>query len=100
LGIGLALNVRPKALLLFTAASLAITGANLNVNQSLVAILVYTALATSTVVAPTLATVFLPDRMEPRLVAARDWISAHGASMTAVVMILIGIVVIVAGTNR
>jgi len=38
--------------------------------------------------------------MEPRLVAARDWISAHGASMTAVVMILIGIVVIVAGTNR
>jgi len=100
LGIGLALNVRPKALLLFTAASLAITGANLNVNQSLVAILVYTALATSTVVAPTLATVFLPDRMEPRLVAARDWISAHGASMTAVVMILIGIVVIVAGANR
>ena len=100
LGIGLALNLRPKALLLFTAASLAITGANLSAEESLIAILVYTAFATSTVVAPTLATVLLPDRMEPRLVVARDWISAHGASMTAVVMILIGIVVIVAGTNR
>lgn len=100
LGIGLALNLRPKALLLFTAASLAITGANLSVEENLIAIIVYTVFATSTVVAPTLATVLLPDRMEPRLVAARDWISAHGASMTAVVMILIGIVVIVAGTNR
>ena len=100
LGIGLALNLRPKALLLFTAASLAITGADLSVEESLIAIIVYTVFATFTVVAPTLATVFLPDRMEPRLVAARDWISAHGASMTAVVMILIGIVVIVAGTNR
>ena len=100
LGIGLALNLRPKALLLFTAASLAITGANLSVEESLIAIIVYTVFATSTVVAPTLATVLLPDRMEPRLVAARDWISAHGASMTAVAMILIGIVVIAAGTNR
>jgi len=100
LGIGLALNVRPKALLLFTAASLAITGAKLSVEESLIAIIAYTVLATSTVVAPTLATVFLPDRMEPRLVVARDWISAHGASMTAVVMILIGIVVVAAGLNR
>ena len=100
LGIGLALNLRPKALLLFTAASLAITGANLSGEESLIAILVYTVLATSTVVAPTLATVLLPDRMEPRLLVARDWIGAHGASMTAVVMILIGIVVIAAGTSR
>ena len=50
--------------------------------------------------ASTLATVLLPDRMEPRLLVARDWIGAHGASMTAVVMILIGIVVIAAGTSR
>jgi hypothetical protein len=99
-GIGLALNVRPKALLLFTAASLSITGGNLNVEENLIAIIVYTLIATSTVVAPTLGTVFLPDRMEPRLVVVRDWINAHGASMTAVVMILIGIVIVAAGLNR
>lgn len=99
-GIGLALNVRPKALLLFAAASLAISGAHLNVPETLILIAVYTAIATSTVVAPTLATVFFPDRMEPRLVVARDWIGAHGAALTGVLMILIGVVVIGAGIGR
>ena len=96
-GIGLALNVRPKSLLLFAAASLAISGAQLSVKDTLVMIAVYTAIATSTVVAPTLATVFFPERMEPRLVSARGWISAHGAAVTGVLMILIGIVVVAAG---
>jgi hypothetical protein len=96
-GIGLALNVRPKALLLFAAASLAISGAHLSVEDNLILIAVYTAIATSTVVAPTLATVLFPTRMEPRLVVARDWISAHGAAVTGVVMVLIGVVVIAAG---
>lgn len=96
-GIGLALNVRPKALLLFAAASLAIGGAHLSVEDNLILIAVYTAIATSTVVAPTLATVLFPTRMEPRLVVAKDWISAHGAAVTGVIMILIGLVVIGAG---
>jgi hypothetical protein len=99
-GIGLALNVRPKALLLFAAASLAISGAHLNVPEILILIAVYTAIATSTVVAPTLATVFFPDRMEPRLVVARDWIGAHGAALTGVLMILIGVVIVGAGIGR
>ncbi len=97
LGIGLALNLRPKALLLFAAASLAITSANLSVNDTLIAIAVYTAIATSTVVVPTLATVFFPDWMEPRLVASRDWITAHGSAVTGVVVVLIGVVVLGVG---
>jgi len=100
LGIGLALNVRPKALLLFAAASLAITGAHASVTETLVAIAVYTAVATSTVVAPTLATVFFPDWMEPRLVESRDWIATHGAAVTGVVMVLIGVVVLGPGVAR
>ena len=59
--------------------------------------LVYTAIATSTVLVPTLATVFFPERMEPRLLASRDWLTAHGAAVTGVVMILVGIVVLWAG---
>ena len=100
LGIGLALNFRPKALLLLAAASLAISGAPPGVDDTLLLILVYTAIATSTVVAPTLATVLFPDRMEPRLVVARDWISAHGAVVTGVVVILVGVVVLAAGIGR
>jgi hypothetical protein len=96
-GIGLALNFRPKALLLFAAGGLAISGAPPFVDDSLFLILVYTAIATSTVVAPTLATVFFPDRMGPRLVMARDWVGAHGTAVTGVVMILVGVVVLAAG---
>jgi hypothetical protein len=99
-GIGLALNVRPKALLLFAAASLAISGAHLTVQDTLILIAVYTAIATSTVVAPILATVFFPSWMEPRLLVARDWISGHGAAVTGVLMVLIGVVVISAGIGR
>jgi len=98
-GIGLALNLRPKALLLVAAAGLAISGAALAVDgtETLVLIAVYTAIATSTVLVPTLATVFFPDRMEPRLLVARDWVSAHGAAVTGVVVILVGGVVLAAG---
>ena len=101
LGIGLALNLRPKALLLVAAAGLAISGAALAVNgtETLILIVVYTAIATSTVLVPTLATVFFPDRMEPRLVVARDWVTAHGAAVTGVVVVLVGVVVLVAGIS-
>jgi hypothetical protein len=99
-GIGLALNVRPKAVLLFAAASLAISGARVNGEETLVLIAVYTAIATSTVAAPTLATVLAPTWMEPRLLAARDWITAHGAAVTGAVMILIGVVVVGVGLGR
>jgi len=98
-GIGLALNVRPKSLLLFAAGSLAIAGAHVNTDDTLVAIAVYTAIATSTVVVPTVATVLFPHRMEPWLVAARDWITAQGAALTGVVMVGVGVVVLVAGVR-
>jgi hypothetical protein len=98
-GIGLALNLRPKALLLVAAAGLAISGAPPFVDDTLFLIVVYTAIATSTVVAPTLATVFFPDRMEPRLVVARDWVSAHGTAVTGAVTILVGVVVLAAGIS-
>ena len=99
LGIGLALNLRPKALLLVSAAGLAISGSPPRVDDSdtLILIVVYTAIATSTVVVPTLATLFFPARMEPRLVVARDWVTAHGPVVTAVVVILVGVVVLAAG---
>lgn len=95
-GIGLALNLRPKALLLVAAAGLAISGAPPGVD-ALLLIAVYTAVATSTVLVPTLATVFFPERMEPLLVVARDWVSAHGAAVTGVVVVLVGVVVLAAG---
>jgi hypothetical protein len=101
LGLGLALNLRPKAVLLVVAAGLAISGAPPGVDDvdTLILIAVYTAIATSTVLVPTLATVFFPERMEPRLVVARDWVDAHGTAVTGVVVILVGVVVLAAGIS-
>lgn len=102
LGLGLALNLRPKAVLLVAAAGLAISSASLTVGDidTLVLMAVYVAISTSTVVVPTLATVLFPERMEPRLVVARDWVNAHGKAVTGVVVILVGLVVLAAGISR
>ena len=70
-GIGLALCIRPKAALLALAAGLAINRANLSVEEERALVLLYTALGTSTVVVPILATVLFPHQTEPRLVAAK-----------------------------
>ncbi len=89
-GIGLALNLRPKAVLLAAAAGLAISGARLGSDESLVLIVLYTAIATCTVVVPIVATILFPQRMEPRLVAAKGWIAAHSGAVGATILILVG----------
>lgn len=99
-GIGLALNIRPKALLLGGTACLVLRGAHLDAQSSLLMIVVYTAVATSTVSVPTLMTLLVPERMEPRLDASRVWLVRNGLRVTAGVMILIGIVIVGAGVNR
>jgi hypothetical protein len=90
LGIGLALNLRPKALLLVGAASLAIAGGGLTDASALVAIIVYTVVASSSVVAPVVAFALFPGRMESRLVATRDWLTGHAAVIGAGFVILVG----------
>ncbi|MDX6325011.1 MAG: hypothetical protein QOK15_1365 [Nocardioidaceae bacterium] len=100
LGIGLALNLRPKAVLLVAAASLAIRSASINLAETLIAIAVYTVVATSTVVIPILATALFPQHTEPRLRRARDWITTHGAWITGSVMVLIGVLVMLTGVTR
>jgi hypothetical protein len=99
-GVGLALNIRPKALLLAAAACLVLRGGKLDPAEALVMIAVYTAIATSTVSIPTVLTLLFPDRMEPRLNAARGWLMANGLLITALVMIVIGVVIAGAGIGN
>jgi len=89
-GIGLALNLRPKALLLTAAAGLAISGAHLPSGESLVLVVLYTAIASCTVVVPIVVTILYPRQMEPRLVSAKAWITAHSTVVGATILILIG----------
>jgi hypothetical protein len=89
-GIGLALNIRPKAMLLVAAAGLAISRADLPFDETLVLVVLYTAIATCTVVVPIVVTILFPRRMEPRLLAAKGWIAAHSTAVGATIMILMG----------
>jgi hypothetical protein len=98
-GIGLALNIRPKAMLLVAAASLAISGANLPFDENLLLVALYTAIATCTVVVPIIVTILFPRRMEPRLLAAKGWIGSHSTAVGATIMILMGAFVIGLGID-
>lgn len=98
-GIALALNARPKSVLLVAAAGLAISRADLSFEQDLLLTLLYTAVATLTVVVPIVATILFPRWMEPRLVAVKGWIAAHSAAVSATIMALVGVFVIGLGIS-
>jgi uncharacterized protein YcfJ len=89
-GIGLALNLRPKALLLVGAAGVAISKADLRFDGNGVLIALYTAVATCTVVVPIVATILFPRQMTPRLLSARQRIVEHSTTVGATMMILVG----------
>jgi hypothetical protein len=99
-GVGVALNVRPKALLLMAAAGLILHTASLVAQETVIAIVFFTVVATSTVMAPVLLTYLAPARTEPRLVAARRWLEANGPAVTAITMLVIGILVILLGLTH
>ena len=99
-GLGLALNVRPKALLLVTAAGLLLRSASLSIEGTALVMAFFLVVATSTVVIPVLFALVAPERMGPRLVATRDWISTNGPVVTAVVMLMTGAFLIYAGSTQ
>jgi len=100
LGVGLALNLRPKGLILSATASLALHSAKLGVRESAILVVLYTAVATSTVAIPVVATLASPHRMEPRLIEARDWLDEHGYVVTATITLLIGVIILGAGIAK
>jgi hypothetical protein len=74
--------------------------ASLAADATALAIAFFTLVATSTVMAPVLLTYLAPARMEPRLVAARTWLAVQGPVLTALTMLVIGILVLVLGLTN
>jgi hypothetical protein len=99
-GLSLLLNVRPKALLLAIAAGLTIRADADSLTDALVAILIYTVIAASTVAVPIIGTLAAPARMEPRLVSARGWLIRNGEALGAVIGLVIGVVIVGMGIAR
>ncbi|HEY5848978.1 MAG TPA: GAP family protein [Microlunatus sp.] len=99
-GSGLALNLRPKGLLLGAAAGLAVAGGSLRPAGVVAALALYLVVATSTVAGPIIATLVAPDRMRPRLTTASDWLVRNRRVVTVIVMIFAGVVIVGAGILR
>ncbi len=94
------LNLRPKGLLLGIAAGLALHAASVKADQVIVLIVIYTVIASSTVVVPIVASFLAPRRVEPKLIAARGWMTHNGRLLTSLMMFMIGVVILGYGLTR
>jgi Sap, sulfolipid-1-addressing protein len=100
LAVAVVLNFRPKGLLLGVAGGLALHAASVKPSQAVVLIAIYTVIASSTVVVPILGSLLAPQRMEPKLVAVRDWMAHNGRLLTSAMMFMIGVVILGAGITH
>lgn len=96
-GLGMIIELRPKSALLACVVSLQVHAAQRGDPGPLAVIVIYVLIATSTVTVPVLATIISPDRMEPRLSRAADTLGAEGQLISAIVLLMIGVVVIGSG---
>lgn len=99
-GLAFILNVRPKALLLAIAAGLTIRADAQSLSDAVIAVVVYTVIASSTVAVPIIAILVSPTRWEPRLVRMRSWMIDNGEALGAIIGIVIGVVIVGMGIGR
>jgi hypothetical protein len=94
-GLGFLLSaVNPKNLAMSAAAGAAIAGGGLSAGQNIVAVVVYTAVAASTVLVPVVGYLVAKERMAPALSSLRGWLEQNNAAVMAVLLLVIGTVLI------
>jgi hypothetical protein len=94
LGLAVALNFRPKGLLLSAAAGLSLRGQNLAIGQLAVVILIYTVISASTVAVPVVASLTRPGTTDRWLIGARGWLVKNNRVVSILIMLLIGTVIL------
>ena len=83
--------VNPKNLLMTVSAGVTIADGALDTGQQVVAVVVFTALAASTVVLPVVAYLVAKERMRRPLEDLRGWLQANNATVMAVLILVIGV---------
>jgi len=93
--IGLLLSaVVPKNLLLALSAGLIVGEAGLSGGQAAAVIVLFTAIATSTVAVPVVAHLVAPARLRGPFEGLREWLVENNVAIMVVVLLLIGVVMI------
>ncbi|MFF2087912.1 GAP family protein [Nocardia sp. NPDC058176] len=99
-GLGALLSaVNPKNLLLCVSAGIAIGAGGLSAGGDIVAIAVFTLLASTTVLAVVLGYAVAADRLGPALDSARQWLQANNHAVMAIVLLVMGAVVVGKGVG-
>ncbi|MFD3429784.1 GAP family protein [Nocardia fluminea] len=95
LGLGALLSgVNPKNLLLCVSAGVAIGAGGLSAGGDLIAIVVFTLLASVTVLAVVLGYMLAADRLGPMLDSLRQWLQLNNHAVMAIVLLIMGAVVV------
>jgi threonine/homoserine/homoserine lactone efflux protein len=93
--LGFALSaLNPKNLLMSIAAGVTIGSASLTVGGDILAIVIFTLIAASTVAVPVIAYLAASARMAGPLEALRAWLVHNNATVMAVLLLVIGVVLI------
>lgn len=94
-GLGFALAaINPKNLLLCASAGVAIGTGDLSAGGDVVAVLVFTVLAASTVLIPVIGYAVAADRLRGTLDSLKNWLQANNHAVMAIVLVVMGAVVI------
>jgi hypothetical protein len=100
LGVGFVLMLRPKNLLLTLAAGVAITAGGAPFGDQVVAVAVFVVLGISTLAVPIIVALVDPARTLGPLRELRDWIARNSSTVTTVVLLVLGTVIIGSGLTR
>ena len=89
----------PKILVLSAAAGLAIADAAIAPASAALAVVAFALLGSVSVALPLLAHVVLGERANAPLLRAKEWLTRHNATIMAVVILVIGVVLLAKGVG-
>ena len=100
LGLGFLLSaVNPKNLVMCLAAGTAIGAAHLSGGGDVVAVVVFTVIAASTVAIPVIGYLTARSKMAGPLESLRDWLTQNNATVMVVLLLVIGVVLLGTGIS-
>ena len=100
LGLGFLLSaVNPKNLVMCLAAGSTIGAAHLSGGGDVVAVVVFTVIAASTVAIPVIGYLTARSKMAGPLESLRNWLTQNNATVTAVLLLVIGVVLLGKGIS-
>ncbi len=91
--------LNPKVLFVCAAAGLDIGTSGLRTAGAWSAVVYYALVAGSTVALPVLAYTLSGDRLDPALAKLKDWMERHNATLVAVILVVIGLLVLYKGIH-